>query len=126
MAMNPTIDRSTKDRRLYTWVAVFVPVIVLIGFARSYYLKGFFNTPAIPSLLVHLHGIVMTSWVVLFVVQVSLVAKSSPDPNVPMRSSDSLFDSAVERDIWCGTSRDLRYCPGGGTSCSVRSLPPAC
>ena len=75
MAMNPTIDRSTKDRRLYTWVAVFVPVIVLIGFARSYYLKGFFNTPAIPSLLVHLHGIVMTSWVVLFVVQVSLVAR---------------------------------------------------
>ena len=75
MAMNPTIDRSTKDRRLYTWVAVFVPVIVLIGFARSYYLKGFFNTPALPSLLVHLHGIVMTSWVVLFVVQVSLVAK---------------------------------------------------
>ena len=74
MAMNPNIDRSTKDRRLYTWVAVFVPVIVLIGFARSYYLKGFFNTPAIPSLLVHLHGIVMTSWVVLFVAQVSLVA----------------------------------------------------
>src|SRR5206468_11889015 len=74
MAMNPTIDRSTKDRRLYTWVAVFVPVIVLIGFARSYYLKGFFNTPAIPSLLVHLHDIVMTSWDVLFIVQVSLLA----------------------------------------------------
>ena len=75
MAMNPTIDRSTKDRRLYTWVAVIIPIIVLIGFARSYYLKGFFNTPALPGLLVHLHGIVMTSWVVLFVVQVSLVAK---------------------------------------------------
>jgi hypothetical protein len=75
MAMNPTINRSTKDRRLYTWVAVIIPIIVLIGFARTYYLKGFFNTPAIPSLLVHLHGIVMTSWVVLFVVQVSLVAK---------------------------------------------------
>ena len=75
MAMNPTIDRSTKDRRLYTWVAVFIPVIVLAGFARTYYLKGLFETPAIPSLLVHLHGIVMTSWVVLFVVQVSLVAK---------------------------------------------------
>jgi hypothetical protein len=59
---------------LYTWLAIFVPIIVLAGFARTYYLKGFFDTPAIPGLLVHLHGIVMTSWVVLFVVQVWLVA----------------------------------------------------
>ena len=73
--MNPTINRSNKDRRLYILAAVFIPVIVLAGFARTYYLKGLFETPALPSLLVHLHGIVMTSWVVLFVVQVSLVAK---------------------------------------------------
>jgi hypothetical protein len=74
MAINPSIHRSVKDRRLYTWVAVFIPVIVLAGFARTYYLKGLFGTPALPGLLVHLHGIVMTSWVVLFVVQVWLVA----------------------------------------------------
>jgi hypothetical protein len=74
MAMNPSIQTTDKDRRLYIWFAVFVPVIVLIGFARSYYLKGFFGTPALPSLLVQLHGLVMTSWVVLFVTQVSLVA----------------------------------------------------
>lgn len=74
MAMNPSIQTSGKDRRLYIWFAVFIPVIVLVGFARSYYLKGFFGTPALPSLLVQLHGLVMTSWVVLFVTQVSLVA----------------------------------------------------
>lgn len=74
MAMNPSIQTTDKDRRLYIWFAVFVPVIVLIGFARSYYLKGFFGTPALPSLLVQLHGLVMTLWVVLFVTQVSLVA----------------------------------------------------
>ena len=53
---------------------VLIPIIVLIGFSRTYYLKGWFGTPALPGLLVHLHGIVMTSWVVLFVTQVSLVA----------------------------------------------------
>lgn len=75
MAVNTTINRvRTRDRRLYTWVAVFFPIIVLIGFARTYYLKGFFGTPALPSLLVHLHGLIMTTWVVLFVTQVSLVA----------------------------------------------------
>jgi hypothetical protein len=74
MAVEPSIHRSGRDRRLYTWVAVFIPIVVLVGFARTYYLKGLFGTPALPGPLVHLHGIVMTSWVVLFVVQVWLVA----------------------------------------------------
>jgi hypothetical protein len=51
-----------------------MPLIVLIGFARTYYLKGILNGPALPSLLVHVHGAVMTSWVILFVVQIWLVA----------------------------------------------------
>jgi hypothetical protein len=74
MAMNPGIQTTGKDRRMYIWFAVLMPIIVLAGFARSYYLKGLFGFPALPSLLVQLHGIVMTSWVVLFVTQVTLVA----------------------------------------------------
>jgi len=71
--MNTSISRS-NERRLAIWVAALVPVIVLAGFARTYYLKGFFGNPPVPSLLVHVHGLVMTAWVVLFVTQVSLVA----------------------------------------------------
>jgi hypothetical protein len=74
MAMNPGLQTTGKDRRMYVWFAVFMPIIVVAGFARSYYLKGFFGFPVLPSLLVHLHGIVMTSWVVLFVTQVTLIA----------------------------------------------------
>jgi hypothetical protein len=74
MAIDPGIHVRNKDRPLYIWVAVFVSIVVLIGFARTYYLKGLFGTPELPGLLVHLHGIVMTSWVALFVTQVSLVA----------------------------------------------------
>jgi hypothetical protein len=74
MAISQGIQRSVRDRRLYTWVAVFIPVVVLIGFARTYYLKGLFGTPALPSLLVHFHGVVMTSWVLLFIAQVWLVS----------------------------------------------------
>src|SRR2546423_938063 len=70
----PSIPRGVRDRRLYAWVAFFIPLIVLAGFARSYYLKGLFGTPVLPGLLVHLHGLVMTSWVALFVAQVWLVA----------------------------------------------------
>ena len=74
MAVNTVTQRSVKARRLYLWVAVLFPLIVLAGFARAYYLKPLFNTPAIPGFLVHLHGAVLTAWVVLFVTQVWLVA----------------------------------------------------
>ncbi len=74
MAVEPSMQRNVRDRRLYIWAAVFIPLLVLTGFARTYYLKGVFGTPALPGLLVHLHGLVMTAWVVLFVVQVGLVS----------------------------------------------------
>src|SRR6267143_2000358 len=74
MAINPRIQQRGKDRHLYIWAAVFIPLIVLAGFARSYYLKSLFGFPALPGPLVQLHGLVMTSWVVLFVAQVWLVS----------------------------------------------------
>jgi len=69
-----TVHRADRDHRLYLWFAIFMPLIVLLGFARTYYLRGVFNGPAVPSLLVHVHGAVMTSWVLLFIAQVWLVA----------------------------------------------------
>jgi hypothetical protein len=74
MAATPQMPGRVNDRRLYILAAILIPLIVLAGFARTYYLKGFFATPDIPGRIVHLHGIVMTAWVVLFVAQVTLVA----------------------------------------------------
>lgn len=67
-----------KDRRIYAWAAIAVPLIVLAGFARTYYLKGFFGTPQLPA-LVHFHGLVMSLWVLMFVVQIRLVAVRRTD-----------------------------------------------
>ncbi len=74
MAATPRMPGRVNDRRLYILAAILTPLIVLAGFARTYYLKPFFHTPDLPNRIVHLHGIVMTAWVVLFIVQVSLVA----------------------------------------------------
>jgi len=76
MATQSAIRQTTKEHSLYKWAAVLVAVIVLAGFARSYYLKGIFGGAALPGLLVHLHGIVMTLWVVLFITQVWLISSS--------------------------------------------------
>src|SRR6185503_12233648 len=75
MAATPRMPGRVNDRRLYILAAILTPLIVLAGFARTYYLKPLFGTPNLPGRIVHLHGIVMTTWVILFVVQISLVAK---------------------------------------------------
>lgn len=40
MATTPAFNRSVKDRRLYIGSAVLKPLIVLIGFAPTYYLSS--------------------------------------------------------------------------------------
>jgi hypothetical protein len=61
------------DRRFYGWSAIAIALIALVGFARTYYLKGFFGTRTLPP-FVHFHGLVMSAWVVLFFVQTRLIA----------------------------------------------------
>jgi hypothetical protein len=61
------------ERRFYLGCTATFLALMFLAFARSYYFKGFFGTPAL-SLRVHVHGAVMTGWVVLLAVQASLVA----------------------------------------------------
>jgi len=65
--------RRDTGRRFYTAAALLAIVVVFIGFSRTYYLKAWFEAPALP-LLTHVHGAVMTTWFVLFVVQTWLVS----------------------------------------------------
>jgi hypothetical protein len=74
----PAPVRRRVDRDLYTWGALIAVILVFSGFARTYYLKQAFGTPALPA-LVHTHGALMTAWFLLFVVQVRLVASHRVD-----------------------------------------------
>src|SRR5271154_2606485 len=69
------IVRSPRrfDRRLYLGASLIFFALVFWTFARTFYLKPFFGTPPLSALL-HIHGAVMTGWVVLLVVQTSLIA----------------------------------------------------
>lgn len=62
------------DRRLFLVAAIVLPLIILVGFARTYYLKELFATPPLSSPLVHVHGLLMSAWVLLFVVQVWFIS----------------------------------------------------
>lgn len=69
---SPRVTRR-RERQFYTGMTIAIVLTVFAGFAPTYYLKSYFGTPALPSLL-HLHGLVFTSWLVLFLTQTTLVA----------------------------------------------------
>jgi hypothetical protein len=56
----------------FSSLAALILVIVFVGFARTYYLAGMFKAP-LPNLLIHLHGAVFSSWILLLITQIFLV-----------------------------------------------------
>src|SRR5215510_4899055 len=73
-AVREAVDRRLFDRRLFKVAALVFPLLVLAGFARTYYVRGLCDVPPLPSFIVHLHGLTMTAWVALFITQVSLIS----------------------------------------------------
>jgi hypothetical protein len=71
--MSDIAARRQFDRRLFLITAVAFPITILVGFGPTYYARGLVAA-RLPSLLVHVHGLMMTLWVALFVVQVALIA----------------------------------------------------
>ena len=74
MAVSENALNRVREHRIYILAAILFPLIVLIGFARTYYLRSFFDVTPLASLLVHMHGAVMTAWVGLFIAQVWFIS----------------------------------------------------
>ena len=75
---NPAISRRRRERWFYIGMSIALVITVFAGFSRTYYLRPYFTSePLIP--LLHLHGFVFTSWLVLFVTQTTLVAAHRTD-----------------------------------------------
>jgi hypothetical protein len=70
--------RRPSGRGYFAWGAGVAAAIAFLGFARTYYLKRWFGSPTLPS-IVHVHAAVMTSWLALFGVQVGLIARGRTD-----------------------------------------------
>ena len=62
------------DRKLFIAAAIGFPLIVLVGYFKSYYGSAFFaDSRPLANTLVHAHGLVMSAWVLYFVAQVALI-----------------------------------------------------
>ena len=71
-AMNTTLQAG-GSRRFYTLIGIAMAAIVLLGFSRTFYLRAWFDLAPL-TLRLQVHGVALTLWVVLFVVQTRLIA----------------------------------------------------
>ncbi|HBE82494.1 MAG: hypothetical protein JNK51_10115 [Blastocatellia bacterium] len=92
MAVNTAIlSPRIAERKLFSATAIAFPLIVLIGYFKSYYFSAFFDVPAVANKLVHAHGIVMSVWVLYFVAQTALIRTR----NVKLHMTMGMFGVAL-------------------------------
>lgn len=73
MATSPALMARLRDRRFYFLVALLAAALVFAGFARTFYLNGFFARSHLPSLYI-VHGLVFSSWLAVLVTQSALIS----------------------------------------------------
>jgi phosphatidylserine synthase len=78
MRASAVLEERNRDRRFFTGMAIAAALTVFVGFAPTYYVRGLSEAHPL-SPLVHLHGIVSTAWILLFLSQTSLVAARRTD-----------------------------------------------
>lgn len=70
--------RARTDDVFFSGMALLILGSVLLGFGRSYYFAGVFHAP-LPNPLVHVHAAVFSAWILLLIVQTSLVSAGRVD-----------------------------------------------
>jgi hypothetical protein len=69
--------RAGMARHFFVAMAALVILTVFAGFAPSFYLRSAFHPDHELSILLHVHGLVFSAWIILFLVQTVLIAKGS-------------------------------------------------
>lgn len=68
-------SRRQSEHHFFDWLAITIILLVFVGFARTYYLHSLFGMPALSRFL-HLHGAVMTGWIIFFGIQTFLISSN--------------------------------------------------
>lgn len=71
-------DVTRRERRFFLAFAVLCALVIFAGFTPSFYLKDVFHVPPPLSAMTRVHGVVFTTWVLLFVTQAALINANNP------------------------------------------------
>lgn len=76
MRSNIPPHRLLAEHRFFTGMALVILLTVVIGFSRSFFLRPLFpEWPSPPETIFYVHGALFASWILLFVLQTSLIAR---------------------------------------------------
>lgn len=73
-----SLPGSGYDHFFFSTMSFLVLASVLVGFAPTYFLAGMFRAP-LPNTIIHIHGAVFSCWILLLVLQTSLVSAHRVD-----------------------------------------------
>jgi hypothetical protein len=73
-----TVPKQRDERYFFCGMTILILATVLLGFGKTYFLAGMFRAP-LPSWIIHVHGAAFTSWIVLLIVQTSLITAGRVD-----------------------------------------------
>lgn len=81
-------DRKASERRFYSRMALFLVLLVLLGFGPSFYFRGIVPSyprpnPTLPPTVI-LHGLVFTLWMSAIVAQTQLIAARKHDVHMAL------------------------------------------
>ena len=88
-------DRKASERKFYSRMALFLVVLVLLGFGPSFYLRGVVPAyprpnPTLPPWVI-LHGLVFTTWMLLIVAQTQLISARKHEIHMTLGKAGMLF-----------------------------------
>jgi hypothetical protein len=75
--IGPEPLKTAMKRYFFVAMAALVILTVFAGFAPSFYLRSSFHPDHELSILLHVHGLVFSAWIILFLLQTLLIAKGS-------------------------------------------------
>ena len=85
---------AVARNRWYVALAAGLALFVVLGFLRTYYLRTLFTVPPI-DLMLHLHALAFTAWVVLFVIQARLISKQNYKTHMQLGIAGMFVAAAV-------------------------------
>ena len=105
MATIAPAARLNSERRFFLGMAIAMAICTFAGFARTYYLMEYSGAADLPW-LVHLHGLLFTTWVLLFGAQAGLISAQRHDIHVITGSAGiALAAAMIVLGLWVAVTR---------------------
>lgn len=95
----PAPDRKAAERKFYSRMAILLVVVVFLGFAPSFYLRGVVPeyprpNPSLPPAVLF-HGLMFTLWMALLIIQTQLVAARRIEVHMKLGKASMLLAVAL-------------------------------